>query len=1118
MQMGAKSRSIVSERRPAATLAETLAGQAEHRPNDTACRFIEPGDTSLADSTVTTLSFADLARRAAAIASSLNGAEPGDRALLLCPPGLDYVAALFGCFYAGLVAVPAYPPMTADVDERLNLLFANSGPRVVLTTKLLAPLCEASGVTRLAQNAGAVTVAVDSIAAVNPEHDLPRPSPPGDLALLQYTSGSTGAPRGVMLSNANILGNVGAILSHTDTDTSGRADSGVFWLPPYHDMGLIGGIFTPVVLGTETTLMSPLTFLADPVLWLEAITKYRGTFSAAPNFAYDLCVRKAEDSRIAALDLESWRIAINGAEPVQQATITRFAERFEQAGFRRTSFMPCYGLAEATLLVAGIRVGPTGAEPGRSEEPRRLPPNGVASVGTPIDDALVLVVDPAAARRCEDGEIGEIWCQGPCVAKGYWNNEQESGATFKGVLSDDGNNGVFLQTGDLGMLRDGELYVTGRSKDVIIVRGQNYYPHDIEHTAAQADARLRAGCIAAFDVAGDNGQKIVLVAESVADRDAGAVEEIAGNVRRYVAQEHGVSIDELVLIRRGDSLKTSSGKIRRGPTRAAYLGGKLTTAAIHRVARSSAPPSTAIADSGLEGGLATAMAEVLGIAAVSPTDDFFALGADSANVVELAVAAEAHGAMVESQDIYRFPTARLLSQEVCRVQSLSRGGRPTRSARNDILRGLIPRIADADTYSLSPVQRRWATDYLGDRTKTWGNLSLRLSLPDSGDITALRTAVAAVWSAHEALRTVFPEIDGELRQQILPSVAIPVSAHDHSEMSAASRVVATNEVAAAEGGTVFDLAVGPAARVALVRGSTSAEAILTVHHMLADGWSLMELRRELLRAYDEAVKGVAPRIEAPAIRYRDYATWMTSLSEGGLLSEAKRYWLGELDGRLPQTMPVDEEVARSDDTGGASTLVVVPSDLVTSLRRLATEARFSVSALLFGAFFSAVQERTQARDLIIGTPLAGRDRKDIKNVIGMFINLVPIRLQFQPGWDLKDVIAATQDKLLGAASHQWYQLDDMVSELAIEREPHQFPITNTFFTKIAMGSQTIGPQPGAVTSSALSTDVRYQMMLYAYDFADGLILDCRYRKALFDSDDVASLMEQYIAGLGKAVR
>jgi acyl-CoA synthetase (AMP-forming)/AMP-acid ligase II len=340
-----------------ATLPDALAHQAEHRPHGVAVRFLEPGGASLEGSAITTLTFEELAQRAASVAANLvDRAKPGDRALLLCPPGTDYVAALFGCLYAGVVAVPAYPPSTGGVDERLTRLVADSRPSVLLSTTALAGPCRAAGLGDLSAGAELGAVMVDRLdRADGPALEARSPT---DLALLQYTSGSTGDPRGVMLTHANLMANIGSIASQLELSSG---DRGVFWLPPYHDMGLVGGIFASVVLGGETTLMSPLSFLANPLLWLEAVTHFRGTFSAAPNFAYDLCVRKIEKERTAGLDLESWRSVVNGAEPVRQETMDRFCEHFAKAGFRRSAFMPCYGLAEATLLVTATRLGATGA-------------------------------------------------------------------------------------------------------------------------------------------------------------------------------------------------------------------------------------------------------------------------------------------------------------------------------------------------------------------------------------------------------------------------------------------------------------------------------------------------------------------------------------------------------------------------------------------------------------------------------------------------------------------------------------------------------------------------------------------------------------------------------------
>jgi acyl transferase domain-containing protein/acyl-CoA synthetase (AMP-forming)/AMP-acid ligase II/acyl carrier protein len=555
------------------TLSGLLAHHARQRPDELAVRFIEPGGASLADSSTATLTFGELAQRAAAVAAGIaERAAPGDRALLLCPPGADYIAALFGCFYAGVIAVPAYPPMSTGVDERLARLVHDSRPSVLLCTTALADLCDAAVLRDLPDDERMATIAVDRLAPADGD-GASVASGPGDLALLQYTSGSTGNPRGVMLTHANLLANIASISAHLGFTS---VDPAVFWLPPYHDMGLVAGILAPVVLGGETTLMSPFSFLASPLLWLEAVSRHRGAFSAAPNFAYELCVRKVGAGTAASLDLSSWRIVVNGAEPVRHETMDRFAERFAKAGFRRACLLPCYGLAEATLLVSGTRPGERrGASPrprgGRARRWGGRARERVVSVGVPPPGTTLRVVDPQTRRACKENDVGEVWVQGPGVARGYWNNQPDTDATFAATLSDDPDAGWFLRTGDLAALRGGELYVTGRRKDVIILRGQNHYPHDIEDAATRSDARLRPGCLAAFEVREHDGQRIVLVAEVAKDLGDGQGEEIWDNVRRAVVREAGLGLDELVLVQRGASLKTSSGKIRRRATREAYL-------------------------------------------------------------------------------------------------------------------------------------------------------------------------------------------------------------------------------------------------------------------------------------------------------------------------------------------------------------------------------------------------------------------------------------------------------------------------------------------------------------------------------------------------------------------
>jgi len=1082
------------------SIAAVIRDQAQRRADEYVFRFCDPPeDGAPGDARLT---FAQLDAQAAAFAAALRDhAEPGDRVLLLCAPGATYVVALLGCLYAGMIAVPAYPPLAAGAGDRLLRLLADAEPAIVLTTASLAALYASSGLDALVEDSGAVNLIADRLEP--PGREVRHDAAPGDVAVLQYTSGSTGTPRGVVLTHANLLANVAAMLQRIGGVSA--EDRGISWLPPYHDMGLIGGIFMPLVAGAETTLLSPLSFLRDPLAWLEAIAAHRGTVSGGPNFAYELCVRKATPERVAGLDLASWRVAVNGAEPVSPRTLARFAETFAPAGFRASAFAPAYGLAEATLMVsAAVPARPVGA--GTAGSSRDV------ALGTPVDGTAVTIVDPERRVPVPDGEIGEIWLRGPGVAAGYWNDPAASASVFGAVLADDAA-GAFLRTGDLGFLRAGELHVAGRLKDVIIVRGQNHYPQDVEETACRADPRLRPGCAAAIQLEDDDA-RVVLVLECRAAAGAAEAAEIAERVRRAVAREHGISPAEVVLIAVGTSRKTSSGKIRRAATREAYLAGTLDPVAAHRFGDDDAPRS---APAGGEDALrlAALFSEVLRCDA-GPDDDFFALGGDSLTAVELATLTEERGEPIRPEDLYRAATPRELAALVAARDPSAASVRGAGAAR--ALLAPIARVADAAEHPLSPIQRRWALDYLADRSKTWGNMALRIPLPDGGNLDAAAAALSAVWTAHESLRTAFPGEGAELRQRVCAEAAIPLVLHDASDREPSERAAAAAAATAKEAATVFDLAAAPAARAAVVRtGSASAELHLTMHHMLADGWSLMTLREQLLGAYRAARAGSAPVVTAPAVRYRDYAAWLARLERGDALDAAREHWLAELDGDLPETLPVDDAVARGPDTRGAHVLRILPTELALAIKQRAGGARRSVTALLYASLFTAVQRRTGQRDLIVGTPLAGRERRDVRDVVGMFINLVPLRVRFRRGWELGDVVDVVQAKLLGAMAHQHYQLDRIVEDLGIERESHRFPITRTFFTKLDMNGQTLGPQAGFESSGRLATDVRFDLMLYAYDFADGLVLDCKYRDALFTPEEVAGLLDDCVTSLRDAV-
>ncbi|MGV9541619.1 HAD-IIIC family phosphatase [Nocardia beijingensis] len=557
------------------TVVETLFAQAESRSAELVYRFLDSGDV---DGVVREIRYGHLGVRARAIGAALQDSMPR-RALLLYPAGPEFIEAFFGCLAAGVVAVPAPLPEWENRSlHRLRRMVAHADVDVVLASRRIVADSAALH-AQIPELAGVPWLATDEIADDHGSQWREPDLGPDSVAFIQYTSGSTSAPRGVLLTHRNLLHNQQAIaagLGH-DRATIESWDGALFasWLPMYHDMGLIAPILQTVYLGGNSVLMSPLHFLQRPERWLQAISAYRAHTSGGPNFAYELCLRRIAPERIDRLDLSRWRVAFNGAEPVRAATVRRFTETFARAGFRAESLQPVYGLAEATLIVTASSTGetPTLVEAEQSGAARRTRRAELVGVGQPPEGISIAIVDPEHGTERADGDEGEIWVAGDSVGAGYFRDEQATAEVFGATLP--GDDRRFLRTGDLGLLSGGELFVTGRRKDLMIVDGRNHYPQDIELTAEAAHDSVRAGCVAAFAVeVGAGGEQPVVVAE-VRGADAGELAEVEGAVRAAVATDHGLTPAAVLLIRPGTIYKTSSGKIQRAACRAAYLSGEL---------------------------------------------------------------------------------------------------------------------------------------------------------------------------------------------------------------------------------------------------------------------------------------------------------------------------------------------------------------------------------------------------------------------------------------------------------------------------------------------------------------------------------------------------------------
>ncbi|WP_405677488.1 amino acid adenylation domain-containing protein [Streptomyces sp. NBC_00868] len=1055
-----------------------IAATAAADPDRTAFEF-----SGREDAPAERLSYGQLDRRARAVAARLQRLGLTDRpVLLLQPPGLDYVVSFIGCLYARAVAVPVYPPNRRPRSlERLVDIVADCGATVALTTaavrdRLLPddPDGAVMDVLRL--------LATDRVPEAEAAQWVHPQVGADTVAFLQYTSGSTSAPRGVVLTHGNLLHNSALIQRAFRTTGSTR---GMSWLPLFHDMGLIGGMLQPLYYAGSCSLMSPTSFGQDPLRWLRELSRTRATVSGGPNFAYDLCADLATPEVLAGLDLSSWEVAFNGAEPVRAETFRRFAAAYAPAGFRAEAFTPCYGLAEATLIVS---CKPHGTAPARHLAPNALlagTGNGtdrtqgtdgtqetdgtteLVSSGRPDDSQRLEIVDPVTRRPLPAGAIGEIWLSGPSVAQGYWNRPEHTEATFGARLATDENSAesaeraaepgpAFLRTGDLGLLHEGELYVTGRLKDLIIVRGRNHYPQDIEETVSSLHPALRANCGAAVQVELADAAELVIVQEVSRDHQDGDLPALARAVREAVAEAHGIRPAAVVLIRAATLPRTSSGKVQRHVCAASYREGDLTELAhsgrpqgaaaerpmaLDASALRAADPAErpALLLAALRGLLAARLG--LAVEDLAPEHRLAELGLDSLGAVrlrhELHTVLGVDLALTEALALDLAELAELLAE---RVEEAAAVPEPVAVAEH----------TEPGDHPLSPNQAAlWLLHQVAPESPAY-LVSTAFRVHGALDPAALSTALAGLTQRHAVLRSTFPRTGTGPVQRVHAALPPAFEQVDASGWSAAELAARLTEAAEQP----FDLEAGPLLRARLFTGAEDGHRlVLAAHHLVADLWSLSLLLDELAAGYPAALRG-EPVVDAStttatatAAPFAAFARRQAGLPDTAAGHRRLARWRTALDGvRAGTSLPADLPLPRRQRMRGASVPLEVDAATTEALTALARREGSTLYTVLLAAFQLLLARSTGEPDVVVGTPTHGRDDAAFAGTVGCLVNTVPLRTRIEAAEPFTALLTRVRDGARLALDGAEVPFPALVELIRPDRDQGGRPLVRSLFS------------------------------------------------------------------------
>ncbi len=1115
---------------------EILEKRSCNQPEQTFITYLPDGETAQESYT-----YKELTLKAKEIAAVLQArCSIGDRALLVYHSGIEFLPAFLGCLLAGVIAVPLQPFRGKRNIPKISAIIKDSNAALLLTTgSEKSRLEDDMRNFPLFMNEGNI-LSTDLVEA-ELASDLKEFKAKSDtIAFLQYTSGTTSEPKGVMVTHSNLLYNSQLIC---DSFQHSHSSVGVIWLPHYHDMGLIGGLLQPLYSGFPVIVMPPECFLQKPVRWLQAITKYKATTSGGPNFAYELCMRKISSEQRESLNLKSWDVAFIGAEPLRSQTMQRFCNEFAGHGFSATAFMPCYGLAEATLAVTvGLKTDPFKsisidkdfALNGHKVKPVEAGPNALTliSSGIALGSHKIAIIDPENNRLCLKNSIGEIWVSGGSLAAGYWNRKDYTKEIFQAHQANDEPKS-FLRTGDYGFILNGELFVTGRLKDMIIIRGMNYFPRDIEDTISRNNPDLNPDSIVAFAVDDGLTEKLIIAMELERTQIKNINPEVLISQVLDAISEQELAANEILILKPGSLPKTSSGKIQRHLTSTKFLKDEFKILHAWSATRSyekafkkdldsssktslstnkslNSNQLTANPDNNLqiiEEWLAGWIQKKTGcnLDAIKPENSFIYYGMDSIAALELqndaqqwlniSIPASAAWECSNICELAKFinglkngdvsagyTQSKISNYEILRIQGLE-----PMDLRREIT-GLLSNgvhlwierdelLVKAPEYLLSQRQREMLRRNAGEimqllrntnnpiyiesdisqgqegvlfhyRLKPNNdayNIKCAMHINGQSQTSLIEKALNFVVDRRPSLRAMFVNLDGgRSKQRIFTNKKININVVGAYSWSAEEQNQYIDRLARQP----FNLEKGEVFKCALIKKSTNQYILLFLfHHIALDFWSLEIILREFSLAFKAILQNEKIVLPDLSLHYTDFVNDQRAMIENGEFEDSWAYWKNELNNNLPVLrLPSEKKRPQVQTFAGSSTRFPINNALYNRLKTLAQNEDVTLFALIFTAYAVLLHKYTGLVDVIVGTPVVGRNRPEYHETVGYFTNIVPLRIDLSGNPGFIDILRNARQKTVNAFKHQHFPFPLLVKRLKLKRDSSIAPIFQVSFT------------------------------------------------------------------------